>query len=75
MPAAKRRLLSLLDLPPTWLELLADRPEAARVHVGGMGGQMLPAVLAERLAGARGGGEGGGDGGWDRVVAVRATGE
>lgn len=65
-PPTKRRLLHLLDLPPSWLALLAEREEEALVHVAGGGAQMRPAALAEQLAL--------GSSPWDRIVAVWATG-
>ena len=65
--APSMQLLGLLGLPPDWLALLSDDPAACQLHVLGMGEQMHPAALAERVAAS--------DGRWVRAVAVRPTGE
>jgi DNA cross-link repair 1A protein len=65
VPPAKRRVLNLLGLPSTWMALLTDAPEAARIHVLPGGGEALhEQALADRIAGTA----------WGRVVVVRPTG-
>lgn len=61
---AKRRLLHMLGLPAAWLALLTDVAEEAQIHVLGMGEQLHPQALADRIAGTR----------WQRAVAIRPTG-
>jgi DNA cross-link repair 1A protein len=62
--ANKQKVLKLLDLPQSWLNLLVDDPNEAQIHVGTMKQTRFPETLEHELR----------NGPWSAAVVIRPTG-